>query len=155
VPTRRPLFLKHELALSRHVYLKLGQANSLSCDTFGIIWPNSFGRLADLLSLRIACLPPRAAMRTVRNVRLHSVPRGAVHSSVPRCSRHNRSKSPRCRLLLPLRQGLRPSKGSIWPSSTHTHVCSDGLPPNLTCSDTSASARLPFTKWCSPSNERG
>jgi len=62
--------------------------------------------------------------------------------------------SPRCHLGL-LRQALRPSKGSIWLSSTLTHTCLGGLPPKLTCSGTSASARLRFTKWCSPSNERG
>ena len=61
--------------------------------------------------------------------------------------------SPRCHLGL-LRQALRPSKGSIWLSSTLTHTCLGGLPPKLTCSGTSASARLRFTKWCSPSNER-
>jgi hypothetical protein len=53
-----------------------------------------------------------------------------------------------------LRQTLRPSKGSIWLSSTLTRTCSGGLPPKPTCSGTSASARLIFTKWCSPSNER-
>src|SRR4029077_10485640 len=62
--------------------------------------------------------------------------------------------SPRCHLGL-LRQALRPSKGSIWLSSTLTHTCLGSLPPKLTCSGTSASARLRFTKWCSPSNERG
>jgi hypothetical protein len=61
---------------------------------------------------------------------------------------------PQCQLSLP-QKALRPSKGNIWRSSTLTRVCSDGLPPKPICSDTSASARLRFTKWCSPSNERG
>jgi len=61
---------------------------------------------------------------------------------------------PQCHLGL-LRKALRPSKGSIWLSSMHTRACSDGLPPKPTCSDTSASARFRFIKWCSPSNERG
>jgi hypothetical protein len=35
-------------------------------------------------------------------------------------------------------------------SSTHKHASSDGLPPNLTCSDMLASARLRFTKGAHP-----
>jgi hypothetical protein len=37
------------------------------------------------LELADRLLAPRAAVRAVRNVRLHSVPRGAVHSAMPRC----------------------------------------------------------------------
>jgi hypothetical protein len=60
---------------------------------------------------------------------------------------------PRWHLGLP-RRTLRPSKGSIWLSSTLTRTCLDGPPPKPTCNGTSASARLRFTKWCSPLNER-
>jgi len=61
---------------------------------------------------------------------------------------------PQCHLGL-LQKTLHPSKGNIWLSSTLTRVCSDGLPPKPIWSDTSASAPLRFTKWCSRSNERG
>lgn len=87
------------------------------------------------------------------NIRLHPVASGSVPLSVPPGSRPTIQNPPRCHLGL-LRQTLRPSKGSIWLSSTLTRTCSDGLPPKLTCSGTSASARLRFTKWCSLSNER-
>jgi hypothetical protein len=70
----------------------------------------------------------------------------------PPASRPTIQNPPRCHLDL-LRQTLRPSKESIWLSSTLTRTCSDGLPPKLTCSGTSPSARLRFTKWCSLSND--
>ena len=66
---------------------------------------------------------------------------------VPRGSRPTIQNPPRCHLRL-LCQTLRQSKDSIWLSSTLIPTCTDGLPPKLTCSGTSASARLRSTKWC-------
>src|SRR5215469_8139576 len=57
-----------------------------------------------------------------------------------------------CLLLL---QASRQSRVSIWPSSMPIRASSAALPLKPTCSDTSASAHHPSTKWCSSSNEPG
>src|ERR1700730_16096466 len=49
----------------------------------------------------------------------------------------------------------RPSRASIWRSSTHTRACTAGRRPKPTCSNISGSAHLQFTRWCSRSNGQG
>src|SRR6202051_1756794 len=49
----------------------------------------------------------------------------------------------------------RPSRASIWRSSTHTRACHAGHRPKPTCSNISGSAHLQFTRWCSRSNGQG
>src|SRR3984893_12013951 len=49
----------------------------------------------------------------------------------------------------------RPSRASIWRSSTHTRACTAGRRPKPTCSNISGSAHLQFTRWCARSNGQG
>src|ERR1700719_4725222 len=49
----------------------------------------------------------------------------------------------------------RPSRSSIWRSTTHTRACTAGRRPKPTCSNISGSAHLQFTRWCSRSNGQG
>ena len=101
-------------------------------------------------SVRAGGLPPvlPVALAASRSARVY------LHRCLLWFEARQIQNPPQCHLGL-LRKALRPSKGSIWLSSTHTRAYSDGLPPKSTCSDTAASARLRFTKWCSPSNQQG
>ena len=70
-----------------------------------------------------------------------------IHA-VPPCSRHGRTTESDGRRESLRQKPSRPSRASIWPSSTSTRACTADPRPKPTCSNISASARLRFTRWC-------